>query len=120
MESIIREYVAGLANMDIPKCLKLFSSNGMVHSPFYGDLPVEQFLTELFSDTDSEDIQIVHVMFSNGADRVASVLLDYSWVLKDKTQVSFQMVIIFEFEVEAPLINNITLFYDTSKISTQL
>jgi hypothetical protein len=50
MTNIIKTYFKNVETGNIEAIINLFSEDGIVHSPLYGDIPAKDFYEDLFAD----------------------------------------------------------------------
>jgi hypothetical protein len=114
MRSAILQYIESLQLADYKKIIELFSEEGVVHSPLYGDLSAKDFYRDLLSDTRRSKITLLNIFINIDNPNVYSAHFKYEWTLKDDSQVNFECVDIFVFDESK--IKEMTIIYDTHKI----
>ncbi|HEV8286905.1 MAG TPA: hypothetical protein VGQ09_21495 [Chitinophagaceae bacterium] len=115
MRSAILQYIDALQAADYNKIIALFSEEGVVHSPLYGDLSAKEFFKKLSSDTQCSKITMLNIFSSIDRPNVYSAHFKYEWTLKDNSETNFDCVDIFVFN-EISKIKEMTIIYDTHKI----
>ena len=93
----------------------LFTEGAVVHSPLYGIVPSAQFYFDLFNDTSTSKITLLHVFSSTDDVNTIAAYFHYDWVLKDGTPTGFDCVDVFRLD-EAGKITSLHIIYDTAAI----
>jgi len=114
MKDILETYLKSLEAGDAETIVKLFSEDGIIHSPLYGDMPVKKFFKDLFADTIQSTIMLLNVFQSTTNSDTAAAHFKYEWILKDGTKTNFEAVDVFNFD-EHGKIKEMTIIYDTAK-----
>jgi ketosteroid isomerase-like protein len=60
MTNIIKIYFKNVETGNIEAIINLFSEDGIVHSPLYGDIPAKDFYEDLFADTSQSIITLIN------------------------------------------------------------
>jgi len=108
-------YVEALETGNLERILNVFTENGIVHSPLYGDQLAAEFYTKLFADTKQSDITLLNIFESTENNYTAAVHFKYHWILRDGTPAHFECVDVFKFD-ENGKVADMTIIYDTAKL----
>src|SRR4051794_10569746 len=114
MKNIIKAYLKSLEAGDAETIINLFSEDGVIHSPLYGDIPVKVFYKDLFADTIQSVITLLNIFQSADNPDTAAAHFKYDWTLKDGTKTNFEAVDVFNFDAHGK-IKEMTIIYDTAK-----
>jgi hypothetical protein len=112
MKAAILQYIDGLQSGDLTKIIDLFTADGLVHSPLYGDMLAKDFYKVLFSDTQHSEITLLNILASIDKPTIYAAHFRYQWTLRDNTQTNFECVDVFESD-ENNKIKELTIIYDT-------
>lgn len=113
---IVDSYLAALASADLEAVLALFSADGIVSSPLYGDLPAREFYPVLFADTAESVLTLRQTLHNtDGVDSSVAFWFDFAWTLADGTPAPFTAVDIAELD-ETGRITHLHIVYDTHPI----
>lgn len=115
MHDIILRYFHGLESGDANKITILFSAEGVVHSPLYGDMLAKDFYRDLFADTKQSTITLLNIFNNKAKSNIYAAQFRYEWVLKDGSKTNFECVDVFRFD-EKNKITELTIIYDTYKL----
>ena len=115
MENIIQDYFRALESSDALTLTNLFSTNGIVHSPLYGDKPALDFYNDLINDTSASTISLLNTFTNPDKPNIVAAHFRYDWTLKDGTKTNFECIDIFHFD-EQNKIAELTIIYDTHKL----
>lgn len=114
------EYVAAIEALDAERVLALFSDDGVVHSPLYGDLPATEFFPRMLGDTARAALTLLGSAAGatvRGA-RLAIWYFAYDWTLDPDGHeptpevTGVDMVDIAELDDEGRIVS-FTIVYDT-------
>src|SRR3954454_8097501 len=114
MKNILETYLKSLEAGDAKTIISLFSENGVIHSPLYGDVPAKDFYKDLFDDTTQSVITLSNIFQSSTNLNTAAAHFKYEWTLKNGTKTNFEAVDVFVFD-EHGKIKEMTIIYDTAK-----
>ncbi len=89
MTNIIKTYFKNVETGNIEAIINLFSEDGIVHSPLYGDIPAKDFYEDLFADTSQSIITLINTFESTNNPDTAAAHFKYDWILKDCTKTYF-------------------------------
>ena len=115
MRNIIQQYFKGLELGDATLLILLFSENGIVHSPLYGDMHAKNFYNDLFADTTQSSISLLNIFDNSEKSNVFAAHFIYEWMLKDGNKTKFECVDIFQFDTQSK-ISELTIIYDTYQV----
>lgn len=114
---LIQTYLRGLEEGDASGIISLFSSDGVVHSPLYGQQAAGDFYHKLFQDTRQSAITLLHIFQETQQADVAAAHFRYDWLMKDGTPCSFECVDVFYLDPEGK-IREMHIIYDTQATRT--
>ncbi len=106
-----KDYLHFLETADHKKLAQLFSENGRVTSPIYGNMPAKDFYQGLMQDTNTSKLKLDGVFAEDNGSRLI-VLFDYDWTLKNGKNVLFKVSDVFEFDNQGK-VEKLTIIYDT-------
>jgi len=109
-DELALKYIEALESQDLNGIIALFTENGQVISPLYGQLPAVDFYGQLFNDTQYSQIQLNDV-FDNSPEGKVAIFFKYRWHLKGSETVSFDVVDLIE--LSDGKIEKLTIIYDT-------
>lgn len=113
-EALVETYLRALSDCDADRAISLFSHDGIVNSPLYGELPAREFYPMLFADTSESVLSLRKTLLSPDASTLA-FWFDFGWVLADGTPAPFTVVDVAELD-EQGLISRLHIVYDTHPI----
>ena len=113
-ETLVERYLLALSTADAALAISLFTADGTVNSPLYGDVPAREFYPALFADTAESVLSLRKTLLSPDGSTLA-FWFDFGWVLADGTQAPFTVVDIAELN-EEDLISRLHIVYDTHTI----
>ncbi len=114
-DRLVAEYLDAIRAADSPHMLALFTPDGVVHSPLYGDLPAAEFYPKMFADTESADLTLLGTTTGETTDGrpLVMFLFKFDWVLKaGEDIVAFDVVDVAELDADGK-ITALTIIYDT-------
>jgi hypothetical protein len=114
MKNILEIYLKSLEAGDAKTIINLFSEDGIIHSPLYGNKPAKDFYKDLFADTSQSVITLLNIFKSFTNPNIAAAHFRYGWTLRDGTKTDFEAVDVFNFD-EHGKIKEMTIIYDTAK-----
>jgi hypothetical protein len=110
-KEIAIKYLAYLNKGDIEKIIQLFNENGVVDSPIYGLMKADEFYHKLHNDTSNSELRLKGIFEDNDSNKLA-LYFGYTWTLKNKAEVEFDVVDIIEFD-SFNMIDKLKIIYDT-------
>lgn len=110
---IALKYLQHLEAGDLPVLLNLFTSTAQVVSPIYGLKNARDFYSDLAKDTHSSKLILKGLFEEENSNKVA-IYFEYTWTLKNRKQVVFDVVDIIEFDI-LNKITKLNIIYDTSQ-----
>ena len=116
IEKLCREYLQALNEGNLNNVLNLFTSDGVVISPLYGEMPAKQFYSNLFKDTNQSDTKLRNVFTSSMDETSVALHFQYKWTLKSGKIVEFECVDVFEITKDKPHFKKLKIIYDTAPI----
>ena len=82
IEKLCKEYLQALNDGNLNNILNLFTTDGVVISPLYGEMSANKFYTDLFKDTNQSDTRLLNIFISSMDDTSAALHFQYKWTLK--------------------------------------
>lgn len=110
-KEITIKYLDYLDKGDIENIIKLFNKNGVVDSPIYGIMKADEFYHKLNNDTSNSELHLKGIFEDNDSNKLA-LYFGYTWALKNKEEVEFDVVDVIEFD-SLNRINKLKIIYDT-------
>ena len=110
-KEIALKYLDYLDKADTEKIIKLFNENGVVDSPIYGLMKADEFFHKLHNDTSNSELHLKGIFEDNDSNKLA-LYFGYTWTLKNKAEVEFDVVDIIEFD-SLNMIDKLKIIYDT-------
>jgi hypothetical protein len=111
---LVKTYLRALSDADAALAIGLFTPDGIVISPLYGELPARDFYPVLFADTAESVLSLRKTLLSPDGSTLA-FWFDFGWVLADGTPAPFTVVDVAELD-EHGLISRLHIVYDTHPI----
>ncbi|MBL0917790.1 MAG: nuclear transport factor 2 family protein [Hydrogenophaga sp.] len=119
----VRRYLKALHASDTAGLVASFEADGMVHSPFLGDMLARDFFPKLSQASSNSVITPIDLFASvepaNGGTRVAAYFR-YDWTLKDGKVVTFTCVDVFGFRAGSDRIADMNIVYDTHPLREEV
>lgn len=114
----VDDYLAALEAADVQRILSLFTTDAVIHSPLYGDMPAKDFYPALFADTAESKLALKAVLHGEH-DGTATVAFwfDFGWTLANGSPAPFSVVDIAKLNSDG-LITELHIIYDTAPIRT--
>ena len=110
-KEIAIKYLDYLDKGEIENIIKLFNENGVVDSPIYGIMKANEFYHKLKNDTSNSELHLKGIFEDNDSNKLA-LYFGYTWTLKNKEEVEFDVVDVIEFD-SLNRINKLKIIYDT-------
>ena len=110
---MMKAYVDALNKGCAEDCEKLFTKDGLVVSPIYGEKMATEFYKEMFADGSETKIKLLNIFLSEDSNFGACHFI-CEWTLKDGTPTSLNVVDIFEFSEDGK-IKKLSIIYDAQK-----
>ncbi len=110
-KEIAQLYIDLLAQANTTELVKLFSKNGFVDSPIYGEMEASTFYPLLNSDTANSELKLKGIFEDNDTNTLA-IYFNFKWTIKNNEIVTFDVVDIIEFDEEHK-IQHLKIIYDT-------
>jgi len=114
-EKLVREYLSGLEAGDAERILSLFTGDGIVCSPLYGERPAARFFPGLFEDTRNSRITLKGVFEGTSRSPRVAAWFIYDWTLRDGSPVRFECMDVFELDERSGRIRRLTILYDSAR-----
>ena len=116
MKKLCKEYLKALNDGNLNNVLNLFTTDGVVISPLYGEMSANKFYTDLFNDTNRSDTRLLNIFISNMDDTSVALHFQYKWTLKSEKIVEFECVDVFEITEDEKQFKKLKIIYDTTPI----
>ncbi|MCE7067175.1 nuclear transport factor 2 family protein [Dyadobacter sp. CY326] len=110
-KDVATKYIEFLSNGAVEKIVSLFTEDGMVSSPIYGDKLARAFFKELTDDTANSKLTLKRIFDDVGSNALA-LYFEYEWTVRSGKIVIFDVVDIIEFNTETK-IERLKIIYDT-------
>jgi len=114
-DQLCRQYLDALEESDLGAVTGLFTADGKVVSPLYGEQPADQFYAALFGDTSRSQTQLIRVLNRPAPDAAIALHFAYRWTLANGETVDFEVVDMLEM-VDDGRIAKLTILYDTAPL----
>ena len=114
--TILQTYMAALGRSDYAAIKQLFAQDGMVRSPFLGEMPVSPFFDRLSAASSQNVITPIDIFLSASDQHLATAYFQYDWTVRDGTLITFKVMDLFTFEPGTHRITHLDLIYDTHPI----
>jgi ketosteroid isomerase-like protein len=108
---IAKRYIELLSSGDLEGVINLFTENGIVESPIYGEMKASNFYKVLKDDTLNSELKLKEI-FQNSKTENIALYFEYKWTIKTGKIVQFDVVDIIEFDIENR-IKKLKIIYDT-------
>ncbi len=119
----IRSYLKALNSSDTAALIATFEPEGMVISPFLGNMVARDFFPKLAQASSLSVITPIDLFASvepaTQGTRVAAYFR-YDWTLKDGKVVTFTCVDVFDFALGSDRIAKMTIIYDTHPLREEV
>ena len=108
---IAKQYIEFLAKGEVNKVIDLFSENGKVSSPIYGEKSASDFYQTLAGDTINSELSLKEI-FENPLSGNIALYFEYKWTVKSGKIVKFDVVDLIEFNDDHKIVA-LKIIYDT-------
>lgn len=113
VKALCEAYLQALNDSDLDKVISLFTSDGVVDSPLYGETQASDFYKDLFANTMQSETSLLNVFLpSNEANSVA-LHFNYVWTLQSGEIVNFECVDVFYLSEDQQQFTRLKIIYDT-------
>ena len=116
---VLETYMRALGSSDYPTIKGLFAPNGVVKSPFLGELPAAAFFDQLATASEENTITPIDVYLSAHQGHTATAYFQYDWRVRDGTVITFKVMDLFTFEPTSNRVTRLDLIYDTHPIRAE-
>jgi len=110
-EEVAHQYLAHLQEGDMDKVISLFTKEGVVVSPIYGEMKAISFYKTLEKDTKASELHFDGLFVEKQTNRM-TLLFEYRWTIKNGKTVMFKVVDVLQLDEEHK-IEKLTIIYDT-------
>lgn len=117
-EKTIRKYFERMTAGDIEGIIEMFSPDGVVVSPFLGEMPARAFFEKL-RNASSKSTLTVHDVLVSEAKNSGAGHFRYDWELADGSELTFEGVDVFSFDSEQKF-QSMQIFYDTHPLRMEV
>lgn len=107
----VQDYFTALTAGDITRVVGLFAADGIVTSPFLGELSAGEFYARLDQASANSGLTVLDVLSGASCATVAA-RFRYDWTLKSGDNIVFEGVDHFTFNAEGK-IRHMRIYYDT-------
>lgn len=115
---VLRTYMNALGHSDYGTVKGLFTSDGLVRSPFLGEMPAGLFFDRLAGASAKNVITPIDIFMSDSGQNRATAYFKYDWTVRDGTLITFKVMDLFTFERDSDRVTYLDLIYDTHPIRT--
>ena len=112
--ALVDTYLEALRLGDAEIAISLFSHDGVVDSPLYGEQPAREFYPALFADTSESVLTLRKILLSVDTTTIA-FWFDFDWILANGTPAPFTVVDVAELD-DSGRIKHLHIVYDTHPI----
>jgi hypothetical protein len=116
---VLQTYMDALGRSDYATIKGLFSPDGLVISPFLGEMAAEPFFDRLAGASETNVITPIDIFLSESESPRAVAYFQYDWTVTDGTVITFKVMDYFEFTPESALVRSLDLIYDTHPIRVE-
>ena len=116
VNEICSQYLDALNRADLKKVLSLFEDDAVVISPLYGEVPVADFYSSLFSDTQESKTRLLNILESTENHNIVALHFQFQWTLENGGYIDFECVDLFELSLNSNRFQKLTIVYDTYPI----
>lgn len=109
----IETYLEALKRGSAGDCENLFTEDGVVISPIYGEKKANEFYRQMFADGSDTKITLLKIFLTEDRNSGACHFV-CDWILKDGTCTTLNVVDIFDFS-ENGKIKKLMIIYDAQK-----
>lgn len=113
---VLRTYMNALGRSDYGTVKSLFTSDGMVRSPFLGEMSAGPFFDRLAGASAKNVITPIDIFTSDSGQNHATAYFQYDWTVRDGTLITFKVMDLFTFERDSDRVTYLDLIYDTHPI----
>lgn len=116
VDELVNTYLRALGSGDSALAISLFTSDGSVHSPLYGEMAASDFYPTLFAHTAQSTLRLRKTLHSaEEDDRTIGFWFDFDWTLADGVPAPFTVLDVAELNDDG-LITDLHIVYDTHPI----
>jgi hypothetical protein len=113
---VLRTYMDALGRSDYGTVISLFTSDGLVKSPFLGEMPAGPFFDRLAGASAKNAITPIDIFMSQSGKNHATAYFQYDWTVRDGTLITFNVMDLFTFERDSDKVTYLDIIYDTHPI----
>jgi hypothetical protein len=114
---VLQTYMDALGRSDYEAVKGLFATNGMVRSPFLGEMQAGPFFDRLAQASSNNVITPIDIFLSDSGTNLATAYFQYDWTVRDGTLITFKVMDLFTFDPHDQ-VTYLDLIYDTHPIRT--
>ncbi len=112
-KDVAKQYISFLEQGYTEGIIALFTEEGQVSSPIYGEKRADIFYENLKADTLNSKLELKGIFEDENSNKIA-IHFNYIWTLKNKSTVEFDVVDIIEFNSNHKIVH-LQIIYDTVK-----
>lgn len=116
LEQLCQSYLDALNEGSLEQVLGLFTENGVVDSPLYGEMPATDFYKALFADTSKSETSLLNVFLPAQDGLSVALHFNYVWTLHSGKVVDFECVDVFHVNASKDKFTKLKIIYDTHMI----
>jgi hypothetical protein len=113
---VLHTYMSALGRSDYATITGLFVPEGIVRSPFLGEMPAVPFFDRLSEASEMNVITPIDVFLSDSDSAHAVAYFQYDWTVRDGSLITFKVMDLFTFAPDSDKITYLDLIYDTHPI----
>jgi SnoaL-like domain len=113
---VLRTYMDALGRSDYGAVISLFTSDGLVKSPFLGEMAAGPFFDRLAGASAKNVITAIDIFVSDSGKNHATAYFQYDWTVRDGTLITFKVMDLFTFERDSDKVTYLEIIYDTHPI----
>ena len=113
---VLRTYMDALGRNDYGTVKGLFTSAGLVKSPFLGEMPARPFFDRLAGASAKNVITPIDIFMSDSGTNHATAYFQYDWTVRDGTLITFKVMDLFTFDRDSDKVAYLDIIYDTHPI----
>jgi len=113
---VLQTYMKALNDSDYDTIKGLFTPDGLVLSPFLGEMNASLFFDRLADASTENKITPIDIFLSASDMNHATCYFKYDWTVRDGTVISFKVMDLFSFAPDSIKVEHLSLIYDTHPI----
>ena len=113
---LCEHYLAALESGRLEDVMALFTTDAIVDSPLYGEVPAAPFYAGLFADTRSSENRLINIYSTDDDQHSVALHFAYTWTLRNGKRVEFECVDVFDIAPNEDKFTRLKIIYDTAAI----